>query len=568
MIKRINKKVVIIMMAIIVALAVFAAKGLYDLRQILYFSNYSEHDSSYLSEFYADKNVLFLVPHEDDDYNLAGGILEQYVNAGSNVHIMYMTNGDAYGGGELRINESALAMARVGIPSENLIFLGYGDSWDNEEYGHIYQAPGDEPLISLGGFENTYGTDQFIDFHTSVYGESALYTRNNIKSDIKDVINLVNPDTIFGIECDEHPDHRALSLLFEECMGEIKKDNKAFSPKLYKGFGYCTGWDGVRDYYADNVESVKYETPDGRMLLRPQYMWDERLRFPVAASTLAFTEHSSSAYPVLDAFASQDALNNFTCLINSDKVFWERRTDSVLYDALITTSNGEDGTVLNDFKLSDIKNIRKEPKKTKWNRGVCHLHSGDSVKVALNKPEYMEKIVLYDSAYDGNDIINGTIKFDDGYEIIVDNICYNGSPTCIEFEGRMVNSFEFIAGDTKGEEPGLLEIEAYGSDENSVGYSYVKLMADGNFMYDYNLKVGKEVIFDTYTYPEGIETKIYIDDKEYDGSVYKYDGRKHVITAKTVDDDLYDQAYIYNLSLYKQMLIKIARTMEEKKWIK
>ena len=37
--------------------------------------------------------VLFFVPHEDDDSNLAQGVIEQYVDAGSEVFVVFMTKG-------------------------------------------------------------------------------------------------------------------------------------------------------------------------------------------------------------------------------------------------------------------------------------------------------------------------------------------------------------------------------------------------------------------------------------------------------------------------------------------
>lgn len=568
-----HKKSIIALIIIFLILIAACLKVGCDLRNILYFSCYQEHNSSYLSDFYADKKVLFMVPHEDDDYNLGGGIIEQYHNAGSDVHIMYMTNGDGYGGGERRIMESALAMSRIGLTADQLIFLGYGDDWDKEEYDHIYYAPEDKVLKSLNGLENTYAGSGFVDFHTAEYGQSALYTRGNIKSDIKAVINKISPDIIYCIECDEHPDHKSLSLLFEECMGEMLAQNSEYRPIVYKGFGYCTGWDGKRDFYADNVLAVAYETDDGTMKLRPQYMWEDRLRFPVAASTLALTEHASSSYVVLDAFSSQDALHNFECLVNSDKVFWERRTDSVLYNATIEC-NGKETTLLNDFKLSDSENIRKVPKKTKWNQGVCHIAKGDKLNVTLDEPRLIDEIVLYDSPYADNDIIAGVLEFDDGSQIEVSDIRKNGSPSVVKFDNKEISGFTFTVTDSTGDESGLIELEAFGELNKERQDAFVKLMVDDNFAYDYRMSKGDEVKLDVYTYPEGLECEIYIDGKLYaDANTlsvsevnYVYDGKQHTIMAKAVDNEkLYDEAKLYKIDFIDRFKIKLARYIDQKK---
>ena len=46
------------------------------------------------AEIYADKSVLLIVPHQDDDINLMGGMLEEYVRYKSDIRICFYTNGD------------------------------------------------------------------------------------------------------------------------------------------------------------------------------------------------------------------------------------------------------------------------------------------------------------------------------------------------------------------------------------------------------------------------------------------------------------------------------------------
>ena len=37
---------------------------------------------------------MILVPHEDDEINLAGGVIEEYLKHGSEVYVVFSTNGD------------------------------------------------------------------------------------------------------------------------------------------------------------------------------------------------------------------------------------------------------------------------------------------------------------------------------------------------------------------------------------------------------------------------------------------------------------------------------------------
>lgn len=91
------------------------------------------------AEIYADKSVLLIVPHQDDDINLMGGMLEEYVRYKSDIRICFYTNGDFEVSAETRLNESLKVAEFYGISEENIIFMGYGDRW-NPEDGHIYTS--------------------------------------------------------------------------------------------------------------------------------------------------------------------------------------------------------------------------------------------------------------------------------------------------------------------------------------------------------------------------------------------------------------------------------------------
>lgn len=90
---------------------------------------YSQKEYMIESEFFRDKNVMIIVPHEDDDINLAGGIIEKYIKEGSEVRVVFTTNGDYSRLGELRLEEAINVLAQMGLHEENIFFLGYGDQW-------------------------------------------------------------------------------------------------------------------------------------------------------------------------------------------------------------------------------------------------------------------------------------------------------------------------------------------------------------------------------------------------------------------------------------------------------
>lgn len=90
-----------------------------------YGSNFS--NSIDYSEMWTNKEIMVIVPHQDDEINLAGAIIKRLIDNGNNVKVVFATNGDFKGLGTKRIKEAVEAVRILGVNSENVIFLGYGD---------------------------------------------------------------------------------------------------------------------------------------------------------------------------------------------------------------------------------------------------------------------------------------------------------------------------------------------------------------------------------------------------------------------------------------------------------
>jgi LmbE family N-acetylglucosaminyl deacetylase len=111
----------------------------------------------------ANDRVLVLAPHPDDEVLGCGGIIQQAVAMGVPVYIAFLTYGDFYeysfivyekrpvltargveGMGEIRHDEAVAADSVLGVPSDNLSFLGYPDFGTLE----MFQAAwGDSPPV-------------------------------------------------------------------------------------------------------------------------------------------------------------------------------------------------------------------------------------------------------------------------------------------------------------------------------------------------------------------------------------------------------------------------------------
>jgi len=116
--------------------------------------------------------LLVIAPHPDDESLAAGGLMQQVLEKGGRVHVLFMTSGDGYpeavalatghrqptavdyrGFGELRRAEALVALEHYHILPVSVTFLGFPDGglqeiWRRGPHVPAYQSPythGDRP---------------------------------------------------------------------------------------------------------------------------------------------------------------------------------------------------------------------------------------------------------------------------------------------------------------------------------------------------------------------------------------------------------------------------------------
>lgn len=554
---------------------------------IIYTINYGENfsNSFFTSPEFSNKKVMVIAPHQDDEINIAGATINNFVQNGSEVIVVFTTNGDFLGKGEIRINEAINAMKRLGVDEDNVVFLGYGDQWDTD-YKHIYHAPGDEIIESNIGNTETYGIKEKEDFRKMISNTSSEYTRDNYKMDVKDVILEYLPEMIFAVDFDAHPDHRTTSLIFEEVMGEILKKNQEYNPLVFKGFAYNTAWNAEGDFYSYNLESTLL--PAGEAIDNvtyeldiPNYNWEDRVRFPVNKNMLGYTKRSNLLYKALKEHDSQLAYTRMVNIANSDQVFWKRNTGSIAYDGLIEVSSGEP-KYLTDFKLVDSSDITVR-KPSIFEKCVWVPESEDkekTVRVTFNKPSDISSLSLYDNFSLEDNIIKGRIAFSDGSEVIVDKFNKNGSETKVDFPVKDdIEYVEFQIIEFEGDEPGLCELEIF-NHADALDTQYIKLMIDNEsetFIYRYTVLDKNYIPLNVYSYPN-IDNKLTLEDCKVSitngKGVLKFENNKLVITerksgkykirAELIDNPgVYDEVEIYIPTKIEAMYIKVMQIYEQ-----
>lgn len=445
------------------------------------------------SDLFSDKNVMVVVPHEDDDTNLFGGVFEEYLKYGSTVRVVFVSTGDCYYSGEERMREALRVMDYIGIPEENIFFLGFGDSWQSRS--SIYYGEPNEVVISQHGCTETYALPEH-----PAYRDGLPYTRDNLIDTLISVISEYKPDTIFCSDMDEHIDHRMVSLLFEEALGRLLKTSTDYSPVVYKGYTYPTAHYARDDFYAENLHSTRQPYNSEYLSDTNLFRWNDRIRFPVNPACLSRSMYSSRLYHEAELYFSQYYRQIAGRFINGDRVFWQRETSSLLYHADFSASSGETSK-LNDFCLLASDDESKKLQAPFTGAWIPDINDEEkTISVQLKVPCNLASVVLYDSYSLEDNILDAEIRFPSGNIYHTGPLVPGGTGTYVTVDEKNVMSFSLRILDSEGNHAGLSEIEAYSSVPH-ISNSFIKLMnTEDDFLYDYRFVNGTSELFSLYTY--------------------------------------------------------------------
>jgi len=167
-----------------------------------------------------EDRILVVAAHPDDEILGPAGYVADATAKGAEVWFVLVTNGDAnkfsailaerpllakhqryLEEGELRWRESLEAVARLGVSSENVFFLGFPDRGlkvlldKNWSRANPYQSPYTRALSPP---------------YRNVYAPQNYYAGEDLLADLTEIIEKVKPTKIFTHSIlDTHPDHQA-----------------------------------------------------------------------------------------------------------------------------------------------------------------------------------------------------------------------------------------------------------------------------------------------------------------------------------------------------------------------
>ena len=506
--------------------------------------------NSFFDRSYFGTRALILAPHPDDEINIAGNMILTLAAAKAEIFVAYSTNGDFDQSAEIRAREAVNALKILGVPRERIIFLGYGD-------GHNLS---DTVTTSPAGHSETYAAEGFIDYAKKTFGRHSAYTRNNFKRDIKTLLLELRANIIFCVDLDSHNDHKALSTAFEEVMGEILSERSDYRPEVYKKLAYATAFNAAPDFYAPNLLPTlkpkigETDTYDFDIVDRANYGWKNRVRFPVMNSKTLLRDN-----PIAEAiFAHKSQRNEWNALriINSDEIFFERRTDSLTFAAQVTATSG-DASKVRDFKIfSDT-----------WQPTDNRL----KIFFDWNEPAQIERVTIYGNALDEMPA-KISLHLDD--KIFKVELPSRGRPLTIDVEKIFVTHAELEVIDA-GKDFGLAEVEFFANAEPFRKIApFVKLTVNDNFFYNYAVpdEVDK-ISIGLYRFHVDSPVKVTATaaDEEILSEVITDDelilnfgkAREILLTAEVIGSDIYDRAIIRRIGDFAQIQLKVWQWLDK-----
>lgn len=197
-------------LALLLGLSAYLALNREGVRETFYNLAFLFQEELELEGF---ERVLVIAPHTDDEVLGAGGAIQRHLAAGARVVVVFLTNGDgqyrrlipsskaSINLGYARQQESLAALGHLGLPRENVIFLGYPDRGLSDLWNNYWDC------------ERLYSS-RYTKAERSPYRESftaeAPYCGLSVVADLVKILEQERPQLVYlPHPNDLHPDHQA-----------------------------------------------------------------------------------------------------------------------------------------------------------------------------------------------------------------------------------------------------------------------------------------------------------------------------------------------------------------------
>lgn len=299
-----------------------------------------------------NKKILVVIPHQDDEIHVAGGVIEKFHN-NNDIYVCFTTNGDYVIPAKYRYKEAIKSLKKLGVEKNKVYFLGYCDQ-SYSGITHMYTSKKD--WTSKNNISETYGVvgiDEWCYIKNHIHNKLNI---NNLINDLRELIEFITPDIIVTNDLDFHPDHIMTALSVEKAINLILKNKGNYYPLLLKTFTYENSYFGPFDFNQLYPGESIFKTKDKLLLHNKYFSEEECLKIKINEKFYTLNLFKNVAYKAIKCHKSQVLTEHAFNMINCNFTYIPRFTNNLMYLANIETSSGQK-EYLNDFILCDSSNI-------------------------------------------------------------------------------------------------------------------------------------------------------------------------------------------------------------------
>lgn len=190
------------------------------------------------------RSILVVSPHPDDETLGAAGLLQTAVASGRDVHVVFMTSGDAFkfgigqyykkvdvgpedckNYGVMRMKESVQALESLGLKRDQVLFFGFPDRGMMAMWRSFWNP--DQPFIS------PYSrTDHVV--YSNVYAPGAVYCGRSVLNNLLSLMRRIKPTDVYVTHPnDDHDDHSASSAFTTLAVAILKHSGEPWTRNLH-----------------------------------------------------------------------------------------------------------------------------------------------------------------------------------------------------------------------------------------------------------------------------------------------------------------------------------------------
>jgi len=278
--------------------------------------------------------VMMFAPHPDDEALCCSGVIYAAKQAGNTVKVVVVTNGDDYKSPASKTNgltreaETVAAMNGLGLSTQDVIFLGYGDQSLQQL---LFSSSATQIYTSLAGQTKTYANTGLggVSYHQYLTGAAGSYNQQTVLGDIQSALSNFAPTDIYTTGMwDNHPDHRATYAFTAQALIALKKQGLLPSTRIHETWIHSPCQDCDSSFYwPEPVFTPNQTFPVPEFISQTPYDWTQTENIPVPAAMQDSNQNTNLKWNTIATYHSQtgdDPSSYLFGFVKIDEFFWVR----------------------------------------------------------------------------------------------------------------------------------------------------------------------------------------------------------------------------------------------------